>query len=557
MKSVAHRLAALALALAAALSLASCSGDDDQPGTVSVTGVSLLPTTLSLTAGGATGGLKATLAPPNATNQGLTWDSDNNNVATVQGNGLNATVTPVAAGSATITVTASDTTNGTKTASCIVTVAAPTVAVAGVTVAPGTLSLVVGGAAGSLTAAVQPPDATDQAVTWETSDASVATVSGSGLTATVTPGAAAGTATITVSTVDGGHKATCQVTVTGALAGAVFMATRYGLFENGALLASHGNQIMGDVTVDRQGNVHAVGKYNDAAAYYLNGERTILPTALTMGGRSSGATGVFVTDDGHVYIAGYECTATAGQYIARLWRDGEIYALQGVSETGAPRSRANAVCVSGGVVYLGGGVATGEASTTYDPVIWRNGVRHNPAGNGFGGQYIVDLGVKSNGNLAVLCSNYTSSSTGAGELDAYARGWNAMKFMYDVDAALTTATEETVEIGVGNVFGLRLCVVGDDVYVSGETYQYAPVYWKNGVKVADYPRPGTSTDSGASIVRFHGGSVYVSGYGVQGNVRYLGLWIDDELAEWPWNTDAFTAQSFGDGYPLGFCVRGQ
>jgi hypothetical protein len=86
---------------------------------VSVTGVSLNATTASLTTG-ATSQLTATIAPTNATNKAVTWSSSNTAVATVSSSGL---VTAVATGTATITV---KTTDGNKTASCVVTVTAST-----------------------------------------------------------------------------------------------------------------------------------------------------------------------------------------------------------------------------------------------------------------------------------------------------------------------------------------------------------------------------------------------------------------------------------------------
>ena len=84
---------------------------------VAVTGVSLNKTSTSLTVG-ATETLTATVAPANATNQAVTWSSNNTAVATVNQNGK---VTAVAAGTATITVTTQD---GNKTATCTVTVSA-------------------------------------------------------------------------------------------------------------------------------------------------------------------------------------------------------------------------------------------------------------------------------------------------------------------------------------------------------------------------------------------------------------------------------------------------
>lgn len=77
---------------------------------------------------------------------------------------------------------------------------------------PATLGLVVGGDPVTLTATVEPENATNKNVTWKSSDESVATVTGSGTTVTVT-GVKVGSATITVTTVDGGKTATCAVTV--------------------------------------------------------------------------------------------------------------------------------------------------------------------------------------------------------------------------------------------------------------------------------------------------------------------------------------------------------
>ena len=63
-----------------------------------------------------------------------------------------------------------------------------------------------------LIATVAPSNATNKAITWSTSNSSVATVSSSGLVTAV----AAGSATITVTTSDGGYTATCTVAVSGS-----------------------------------------------------------------------------------------------------------------------------------------------------------------------------------------------------------------------------------------------------------------------------------------------------------------------------------------------------
>ena len=88
---------------------------------------------------------------------------------------------------------------------------APAVKVTGVTVAPKTTSVAVG-ATRKIVPTVAPADATNKAVTWQSSDVTKATVSSDG---TVT-GVAAGTATITCTTVDGSFTDTTAATITAA-----------------------------------------------------------------------------------------------------------------------------------------------------------------------------------------------------------------------------------------------------------------------------------------------------------------------------------------------------
>jgi len=72
-----------------------------------------------------------------------------------------------------------------------------------------TVSTIETGGSVQLNPTVSPSDATNQNVTWSTSNPDVATVSSSGLVA----GVATGTAVITVTTADGGKTATCDITV--------------------------------------------------------------------------------------------------------------------------------------------------------------------------------------------------------------------------------------------------------------------------------------------------------------------------------------------------------
>ena len=208
MKNTIQKLLAAATAfILAAVLFHACKPEQEvepptPPSTVSVTGVSVGKTSLSLVEG-ASETLSVTVAPENASNKSVSWKSSNTSVATVDSNGK---VTAVKAGSSTITVTTAD---GSKTATCTVTVTAKTTAVTGVSLNKSTLSLVEGGSE-TLTATVAPDNATNKAVSWKSSSTSVATVDANGkITAVKT-----GSATITVTTTDGGKTATCKVTVT-------------------------------------------------------------------------------------------------------------------------------------------------------------------------------------------------------------------------------------------------------------------------------------------------------------------------------------------------------
>ena len=162
-----------------------------------VTGVTLDKTTLSLFIGD-TETLEAIIAPEDATYKDVTWESSDEEVATVE----DGVVTAIASGETIITVT---TENGGFMATCIVTVTPR--AVTNVTLDKTTLTLEVRKKE-TLTATVEPENATYKMVTWESSDEYVATVVNG-----VVTGVKAGEATITVTTYDGKHTATCEVTV--------------------------------------------------------------------------------------------------------------------------------------------------------------------------------------------------------------------------------------------------------------------------------------------------------------------------------------------------------
>ena len=168
---------------------------------VPVTGVSLNKQTMSLNIG-MEEQLIPTVTPSNTTNDNVVWTSSDTSVATVS---LAGVVTGIKAGSVTITVRTVD---GNKTATCEVTVIDPTIYVTGVNINKTELSIDIGKTE-TLVATVTPSNATNKSVTWTSSDTSIVSVSDSG----IVTGIKAGTATITVKTVDGNKTATCEVTV--------------------------------------------------------------------------------------------------------------------------------------------------------------------------------------------------------------------------------------------------------------------------------------------------------------------------------------------------------
>lgn len=164
---------------------------------VNVTSVSLNKTETSLFVGD-NETLTATVSPDGATNKNISWESSDPTVVSV----VDGELTALKAGTATITVTTED---GAKTATCAVTVS--NVVVTGVTLDVTSANLIAGGTV-TLTPTVAPSNATNKNVSWESDATGVATVD-NGVVTAVAPG----TAHITVTTEDGGHTASCTITV--------------------------------------------------------------------------------------------------------------------------------------------------------------------------------------------------------------------------------------------------------------------------------------------------------------------------------------------------------
>jgi uncharacterized protein YjdB len=170
-------------------------------GNVSVTGITLNKNSTSILEG-SNEHLTATISPVNATNQKVTWSSNDDAKASVSSTGI---VAAKKAGTAAITVTTDD---GGFTANCTVTVSALVIPVTGVSLNK-TSTTIISGNTEQLTATVTPSNATNQTVTWSSNNESKATVNSTGL---VIAGGV-GTATITATTADGSFTANCTITI--------------------------------------------------------------------------------------------------------------------------------------------------------------------------------------------------------------------------------------------------------------------------------------------------------------------------------------------------------
>ena len=194
-------------------------------GTVSFSGVTvtcggsggsstpIYPSSISLSAEsssisiGATTQLTVGYTPSDTNVKNVTYTSSSESIATVSNTGL---VTGITQGNATITATA-QTATGTTSANISITVTP--IAVTSVSLSSNSETIKVGKTV-TLIPTISPSNATNKNVTWSSSNTSVAIVSEG-----IVTGVSAGTATITVSTVDGNKTATCTVVVQESSAG--------------------------------------------------------------------------------------------------------------------------------------------------------------------------------------------------------------------------------------------------------------------------------------------------------------------------------------------------
>ena len=141
------------------------------------------------------------IEPENATNKDIVWSSSDDEIVIVTQDGV---LSAISVGDAIITVTSKD---GNHEAICIVTVTEEDRPVTGVSLNYQSLIIEVGHYE-TLHATIEPADATNQNVTWISSDETIASVSIEGVVSAIAPGVA----TINVTTEDGGFSGSCEVT---------------------------------------------------------------------------------------------------------------------------------------------------------------------------------------------------------------------------------------------------------------------------------------------------------------------------------------------------------
>ncbi len=171
---------------------------------ISITGLEVSPSTLTIKEGEAAALPTATVLPSDATDRDneITWKSSNESVVKI----ADGKVSAIAEGSAEVIATIKDSKGTEFSGKCTVTVTSSNIPTTEIVLSPSSLKIRPGTTA-EITVSFLPADHTDSpSVTWESSNTSVATVSNGVVTAV-----AEGQATITAKA--GSLSATCAVTV--------------------------------------------------------------------------------------------------------------------------------------------------------------------------------------------------------------------------------------------------------------------------------------------------------------------------------------------------------
>lgn len=449
-----HHINRMLAVCATAIVFASCEKDPEK---IEVSSVTLDQTELSLEPG-ASAVLKATVAPENAGYDEVVWTSDNTDIVTVD----KGTVTAVAKGEATVTAAVEG-----KSASCKVTVRTE---VAEITLNRTEISVEIGKTA-ELTATVLPADAEYSEITWESDNASVATVENGVVTAV-----AEGTASITAKA--GDKSASCKVTV---IKEAVIYATGF----------------------DSRLTTAFTWKLGDYSATDLSTDPNQATKAYDI---------ILVGED--VYIGGSATTAD-GFYIPAIWKNGQI---QYMMDTTQPiDGDVFSLCATGNDIYAVGAYYIAKTATTPlkkdAAVIWKNGVMKELRNTGYSEAYAV----YADENKVYVGGNSTDSE-----------GYTVATMWLSTDGAQTFSTK-VLDSPSKTTFVEGVCVSGDDVYMVGygsHGDDRSAIIWKNDEqgKFLDESR------SYAYSVAVADGHVYVAGFSTvtygDKECEVATLWVD-------------------------------
>lgn len=241
---------------------ALCAANPTEP--VNVTGVSVSPnyTEISLQSINKKVQLTASVTPSGATNKNVTWTSLNTSVATVTSSGL---VTAVGVG--TTTITARSEAVSSVLGSATITVTNNPISVTGVTLNTSSLSLPLN-TNQTLIANVEPSGASNQSVTWTSSNPQVASVNRSGQVFANS----LGSAVITVTTNQGNYSASATVTVSAPQANQVISGLFYNSVDNNGTGASSPERINnGTEEALGFGGLNVVAETTSTQTYYPRG----------------------------------------------------------------------------------------------------------------------------------------------------------------------------------------------------------------------------------------------------------------------------------------------
>lgn len=213
------------------------------------------------------------------TSNSVEWTSGNTAVATIDASGV---VTAVSAGTTEITATADG-----KTDKVTLTVNAVSDGlVKSVTLDKHELTLELDGSE-QLVATVLPTDATNKAVLWTSSNESVATVDNDGTVHAVS----AGTATITVTTAQGGHTDYCVVTVRQAVKSITLSASTLTVYTGEGAAARDITVTINPTDASNKNYTVEVAQESDIISYTVNG------TSITVTGIAVGTATLTVTSE--------------------------------------------------------------------------------------------------------------------------------------------------------------------------------------------------------------------------------------------------------------------